>query len=280
LTALPRHYAAARGSYASEVAAAAGDFANSFRQSRLWSVLAWNDILAKYRGSGLGPFWITISQAAFVAGIAIVYADLFHVPTAKYVPWMATGVVIWNLVSIMIMEGAEAFVQGAQIIRQTAIPLPLFIWRVVFRNILTFAHQIVVIFVVALWFGYLLKINLPMAVLGFILVVLNIGWVSFFAAIVSARFRDVQQVFATVLQLLFFVSPVIWIPAETSKSSLREALLQLNPVSHLLAVMRDPLLGTPTPLKSVAALIGLSVVGWLFTFGLYAAVRRRIVHYL
>ncbi len=279
MTRLPRHYATARGSYGGEVAASGRDFAESFRQSRLWSVLAWNDILAKYRGSVLGPFWITLSTAVFVIGIGMVYGGLMHIATATYVPFMATGIVIWNLINSMIQEGADAFVAGSQIIRQTSIPLPLFIWRVVFRNVLTFAHQIVILFVVALWFGYLLRINLPMAVVGFALVVLNLSWATFLCAIVAARFRDVQQVIASVLQLLFFLSPVIWIPGQ-HPSALQNALLEFDPVSHLLAVMRDPLLAQPSHLGSIEFLVVMAIIGWIFTFGVYSAVRRRIVHYL
>jgi lipopolysaccharide transport system permease protein len=274
----PRYYAAARASYSSELGAAGGDFVQSFRQYRLWLVLAFNDILSRYRGSVLGPFWITLSTAVFVAGISFVYAGLFHVPTAKYIPWMSTGIVVWNTMSATISEGADAFLAGAPIIRQTAIPLPLFIWRVVARNIMIFAHQIVIIFVVALWFGYLFKINLPMAVLALALMSVNLGWMALFAAIISARFRDVQQVISSVLQLLFFVTPVIWIPSETAGP--RGALLLLNPMAHLLNALRNPLLGLPGSGVSLLALVIMALVGWLLTFGLYAVVRRRIVHYL
>ena len=78
-----RHYAAARVSYARELAASFGDFAESFRRSRLWTTLAINDIAGRYRGSVLGPFWITLTTAAFVAGIGVVYAELMNVSVQK-----------------------------------------------------------------------------------------------------------------------------------------------------------------------------------------------------
>jgi ABC-type polysaccharide/polyol phosphate export permease len=278
VTRLPRHYVAARGSFASELAAAAQDLVRSFEQWRLWKTLAFNDILGRYRGSVLGPFWITLTTAAFVVGIALVYGSLMHVATEKYVPWMATGVVVWNTMAATLLEGGDAFIASSTIIRAGSLPLPMFVWRVIFRNILNFAHQLVVIFAVAVWFHYLLKINLPMALLGFVLVLFNISWMSFFAAVAAARFRDIQQVIATMMQLIFFISPVIWIPNEMR--GVRSALLTANPFYHLLEVTRDPLLGLPTPLHSIIFLVGLGVTGWLVTFLLYASVRRRIVHYL
>jgi lipopolysaccharide transport system permease protein len=278
LTSLPRHYAAARRSYADELVSAGRDFANSFGQTRLWTALAVNDIAGRYRGSILGPLWITLAQAAFVAGIAIVYGDLMHVAVEKYVPWMATGVVMWTLISGMILESADAFTAGAVIIRQTSIPLPLFVWRVVARNLLNFAHQLVVILVVAVWFHYLLKIQLPQFLLGFFLVLLNITWMSFAAAVIAARFRDVQQIIVTALQLIFFISPVIWIPNEMS--GMRGGLLRANPVYHMLEVTRTPLIGQHADWHSFLVLAIMGLVGWLLTFLLYGAVRRRIVHYL
>jgi ABC-type polysaccharide/polyol phosphate export permease len=278
LTPLPRHYAAARRSFADELLAAGRDFGNSFQQSRLWTTLAINDIAGRYRGSILGPFWITLAQAVFVFGISIVYGDLMHVSVEKYVPWMASGVVMWTLISGMIMESSDAFISGAIIIRQTALPLPLFVWRVACRSLLNFAHQIVVVLAVAVWFHYLLQIQYAQFMLGLLLVLFNITWMSFIAAIVSARFRDVQQIITTAMQLVFFISPVIWIPGEMSGA--RGLLLRSNPIYHMLEVTRTPLIGRPGDWHSFLVLAVMGVVGWLFTFLVYGAVRRRIVHYL
>jgi ABC-type polysaccharide/polyol phosphate export permease len=81
-----------------------------------------------------------------------------------------------------------------------------------------------------------------------------------------------------VLQLVFFISPVIWIPNDVK--GLRSVLLNVNPVAHLLNVLRNPLMGLPVPMNSVVILSVSIVVGWIVTFLLYASVRRRIVHYL
>ena len=269
--------AAGRGGFSQEVAGAAADFVQSFRAHQLWVALAVNDVVARYRGSMLGPLWITLTTAIFVAGIGLVYAELMHVSPAAYVPWMATGIVLWNLISGMVLEGSDAMISAAGIIRQTATPLPMFIWRVVLRGIINFLHQVVVIFVVAGIFGYLFKINLPLAAFGLVLTVINTSWMALIASIVSARFRDTQQVIASVMQLVFFLSPVLWRPQDLTSA---KSILALNPVYHMLEAVRDPLLGGGVPPISIAFLLCLAVLGWTFAFGLFALVRRRIVHYL
>ena len=278
MTRLPRHYVAARRSFTSEIAAGFEDFIHSFEQWPLWKTLAVNDIMSRYRGSILGPFWITVTTISFVLGISLVYGALMHIPIEKYVPWVTTGVVIWNTMAATILESGDAYILSSAIIRAGSLPLPMFVWRVIFRNVLNFGHQVIVIVGVAIWFHYILKINLPMAIVGFALVLINISWISFAAAILAARFRDIQQVISTMMQLIFFVSPVIWIPNETLSG--RSQLLTVNPFFHLLAVTRDPLLGIPTPLNSILLLLAMGAGGWLITFLLYASVRRKIVHYL
>lgn len=275
MTRLPRHYAAARTSYAGELVNAFKDFLASFGQVRLWSTLAFNDILARYRGSILGPFWITLSSAVFTVGIGLTYAKILKVPSETYVPWIGTGVIIWNLISAAILEGGDAFTSSAPIIRQTNIPLPVFLWRVMLRTIIVLAHQVVIVVAMAIYYNYWARINVPVAAAGLLLVLVNLAWIAFAVGIVAARFRDLQQVNTSVLQLAFFLSPVIWIPSGEASD-----LLKLNPIFHMLDVTRNPLIGLPADLGSFAYLLTMAIVGWVCAFMLFATTRRRIVHYL
>lgn len=285
MTTQPRHYAAARSSYAGEIAAAGRDFAASFRLFDLWRALALNDIVTRYRGSVLGPFWITLTTAAFAVGIGLVYSEIMQIPATRYLPWIATGVVFWNFLSMTIIEGSTAYISEGVVIRQSSTPLPVFIWRVILRNLINFAHQAPVLIAVAVYFynqpdpggHYLPHINLPMAGLGLLLMTLNLSWMVMFCAIASARFRDILQVIATGLQILFFLSPVIWIPGESRGVT---TLLLANPVYHLLEITRNPLLGMEVPPASLLFVTAMAAAGWAATFFLYASVRRRIVHYL
>ncbi len=274
---LPRHYASARTSLADELRAAQQDVVDSFRLTRLWFALGLNDIASRYRGSVLGPFWITITTIVFVAGIGLVYARLMHVSLEQYLPWLATGAVIWGFINQSIQESADAFIAASAVLRQTAIPLPVFIWRVIWRNLLTLAHQTPVLLGVAVIFHYLTKINVPMALVGLVLVTVNISWISFCASIACARFRDVQQILASVLQMVFFITPVLWIPSGSRGVTL---LNTLNPIAHMLNVIRNPLMGLPTNWLSLKVLTLIAVIGWGFSFLLFAASRRRIVHYV
>ena len=278
MSALPRHYATARSSSVEELRGACTDLANSFRSARIWYALGLNDIVARYRGSMLGPFWITLTTATFVLGIGVLYAGLMKVSVDRYLPWMTTGVVVWGLVSSTVLEGGDSLIAAGNVLRQTAIPVPLFVWRVMWRNLLTFLHQAPVLIIVAIRFHYVLRINLPEAAAGLMLTELNLSWLALAAAIVSARFRDLQQVLGSVMQLLFFLSPVLWIPS--SMSGLGGKLMMINPVVHIMNVVRGPLMGEGFPLFSALYLAAMAVAGWLATLLFFSRVRRRVVHYV
>jgi lipopolysaccharide transport system permease protein len=278
LSALPIYYAAAKTSFWDDIKGACKDIVNSFKDTRIWFALGLNDIMARYRGSVLGPFWITLTTAVFVMGIGFLYAGLMKVSIERYLPWMTTGLVIWGLISQTVLEGGDAFISAANILRQTAMPIPLFVWRVVWRNLITFVHQAPVLIAVGLKFHYLFRINLLEASAGLILIVINISWAALFVAIVSARYRDFQQVLASLTQLLFFLSPVLWIPNQMKGYGGK--IMMLNPIVHMLNVLRGPLLGEGFSGFSALFLIGTALIGWIITLILFSKVRRRIVHFI
>jgi ABC-type polysaccharide/polyol phosphate export permease len=246
--------------------------------ARIWIALGLNDITARYRGSILGPFWITLTTSVFVLGIGFLYAGLMKMPTDRYLPWMSTGVVVWGLISQSIQEGSESLIAAGNVLRQTAIPVPLFVWRVVWRNVLTFLHQLPVLIAVGAWFHYLQRMDVPLAVVGLGLIIINVTWLALAVSIAVARFRDLQQVLASVLQLMFFLSPVLWIPSDVRGFTGR--LVLLNPVVHMMNVVRGPILAQGFNMFSALYLLVTALVGWTFTLILFSRVRRRIVHYV
>jgi ABC-type polysaccharide/polyol phosphate export permease len=278
LSATPRYYAAAKTSFPAEFKNACGDVVRSLSDLRIWFTLGLNDVIGRYRGSILGPFWITLTMAIFALGIGFLYAGLMKVSLDRYLPWMTTSMVIWTMISQTVLDSSEAFIAASETMRQTSLPAPIFVWRVVWRNLLIFVHQAPVLIVLGWKFGYLLRINLPEAVFGLALVVLNLSWFAVVSAVICARFRDLKQILASLIQLIFFLSPVLWIPNEMK--GLGGKLMAVNPVAQMLEVVRAPLIAESPSLYSVIYLLAAAAAGWLFTLTFLARTRRRIVHYV
>lgn len=241
-----------------------------------WS-LAWHDIVSRYRGSILGPFWITLSMGVMVGGIGLLNARLFHTTLHDFIPWVATGIVFFGVISGIINEGCETFVQAAGILSQTSLPMFTFVWRTVFRNLINLAHNFVIILIVLIYFGYWRTMNAPVAVAGLLFLVANAAWIGMLVAIASARFRDVPQIVISIMQFAIFMTPVFW---QTSRLGAAHPFLQFNPFYYMLEAVRAPLLGQPAVSHTYSVLALMAVAGWALTFFVFIRTRRRIVHYL
>ncbi|HEY8618101.1 ABC transporter permease [Phenylobacterium sp.] len=152
-----------------------------------------------------------------------------------------------------------------------------FLWRTVLRNVINLGHHLVIVVAVLLWFGAWKQANPAVALVGVVFLALNVSWMSMLAAIASARFRDIPQIVASVMQFAFFMTPVFW---QASKFGDKHAFLTLNPFYHMLEAVRAPLLGAPVSTLSYTVLAVMALGGWALTFSVFAVTRRRIVHYL
>lgn len=241
-----------------------------------WS-LAWHDISSRYRGSILGPFWITLSMGLMVMGIGLVYARLFGISLHDYIPYVALGIVFFAAITGTITEGCDTFVQAAGMLSQTSLPMFTFVWRTIFRNLINLAHHLVIVVAVLIYFGFWRTANVPVALLGLVLLVINASWGSMLAAIASARFRDIPQIVQSVMQFAMFMTPVFW---KSDRFGENHIFLELNPFYHTLQAVRAPLLGAAVAPHTYLFLTVLAVSGWAVTFSVFALTRRRIVHYL
>ena len=75
----------------SRLGAALRDLVDGLVQWRIWWILAVLEIRQRYRRSTLGQFWLTISMAATIAGIGIVFGVIFNQPLASYIPFLGAG---------------------------------------------------------------------------------------------------------------------------------------------------------------------------------------------
>ena len=262
---------------ASQTVLALADIVDGARAVYLWRMLGWQDVRQRYRRSKLGPFWLTISMGVLVTTLGVLYAALFKIDVADYLPFVAIGFIVWGLISGLINDGCAAFIGAQSIIKQVNLPLSIHVYRVVWRNCINFAHNFVIFIVVALafaiWPGWIGLLALP----GLALICLNGVWVGLLLGLVSARFRDVPQIMASIVQVAFFLTPIIWKPELLPDRAL---IITLNPFFHSLELVRAPLLGqAPEPISWIETL-GITALGWLVTLLMYRRYRWRIVYWV
>jgi ABC-type polysaccharide/polyol phosphate export permease len=228
------------------------DIASTLQRHDLWRTLGWADIKFRYRRTTLGPFWLTLSTGVMVFAIGLLYAGLFHQDVSTYLPSLAIGMIAWNFFVISVTEGCSVFIGAGGFIKAYTIPLPIYAMRLLWRNIIIFLHNFLIIAVVWLVFRWEISPILLLSVLGFaIMIVLIVGAVLFFG-VLCTRFRDIPQIVASVLQLLFFVTPIMWLPSALGN---HHWIVEYNPLFSIIEVIRAPLLNEiPEPRQWLIAI--------------------------
>ena len=245
----------------------------------LAGILGWQDIRQRYRRSMLGPFWLSISMGVMVGVIGLVFGQIFRTLQADYLPFLAAGLMLWAFMATVLNEGCLAFIAAEGIIRQLPVPLGVHLLRVIWRNVLILAHNAVVFPLVLLAVGKAPGWPVLLCLPGLVLLTLNLGWLALLLATFCARYRDLPQIVSNFLQVVFYLTPVIWMPALLPDRA-AVYLLDLNPAYHLLEIVRQPLLGRSPDAMSWGACALVAVVGWAFALAVFARFRYRVAYWL
>jgi ABC-2 type transport system permease protein len=241
-------------------ARAFGDLGQGWRQRPLWGYLGWQDIKQRYRRSVLGPLWISISMGVIATAMGILYGALFGEPIHTFLPYVATGLLIWNFINGCILEGSEVFIANEGLIRFLPAPISLHVYRLLWRQTLFFLHNLVIWALLVIVFPQPLSASVFLAIPAFMLLVLNGGWLAVLSGIIATRFRDIPPIIASLTQLLFFMTPIVW-SYERLKANPLSGYVELNPVMHFVEIVRQPLLGERIVWHHWAVVGAITVVG-------------------
>jgi ABC-type polysaccharide/polyol phosphate export permease len=254
------------------------DLVSSLRRYRLWLYLGWNDVLKQYRRSFLGPIWITLSTGIFVVAFSMVGAQLFNQDLAAYASYFSIGFIIFGFLTSIINEGCQCFIAAESYLKQSDTPKMIFPLQVVVRNFIVFGHNAIVVLLVLLWAGTLQRINIAGVVFALVMIFITGVFLAALLGALSARFRDVPLMVSTFLQILFFLTPVMWRPEQLTERA--QWLVALNPMASFLQVLRDSLSGVAiksVPLVTVFIVMLFVMVAWFIFF---RTARNRLVYWV
>jgi ABC-type polysaccharide/polyol phosphate export permease len=246
---------------------------------RRWWTLAWADTRFKYRRTTFGPFWITLSMAASVFSVGLVFGTLFGTDLSQYLPYFAIGLIVWTFISQCIVEGGLVYVQSAGHIKSTSVPLPLHVYRLLGRQLILLGHNAVLPLGLWLIFQWQLGAALLLALLGLAIVVVALFGAMLALSIVCTRYRDLHQIVSALLSLLFLLTPIIWLPGSVRSPGL-DVVVYANPFHHLVEIVRQPLLGTVPDLASWATAAAIALISLGAGIAVHARLKHRVVYWL
>lgn len=247
---------------------------------RIWLLLAYQDIKLRYNRSILGPFWITISMAVTVYSMGYLYSHLFHMKIGEYFPYLVTGMLGWSLISTNITEMVDTFTSNDGLLKQIKLPYSLYLHRLAAKNIIIFFHNILVFLPVMIIFRKQLTIDYHLLFLipGLGIIYFNTVCYGLVFAMIGARYRDISQLIKSLIQVIFFLTPIMWKPDILPLN--KQFIAYLNPAYSFLELIRAPLLGYSLTISNICIITLTSLTGYCLAYFIFVPRRARIIYWL
>jgi lipopolysaccharide transport system permease protein len=253
------------------------DFIRGVLLFRLAAFLAWDDIRRRYIRTLLGPLWIVITTGVWFSAMGIVMVNLFDQNLQDYLPFIASGLLVWLFISTSIVEGTQVLIAAASLISSFPIPIFTHYLRFLLRNGIIFLHNAVILLVVICLYPPHPDAAMWLVIPGFLLDAGILLGVAIILSFMNLRWRDTNLLVLSAMQVLPFVTPVFW-----DKPMLRQHkwIADVNPFYHMIEIVRAPSLGrAPAALSwevtMAAAILSLSIAAFLFM-----RYRHRVIFWL
>lgn len=229
-------------------------------------VLGVRDIKRTYRDSKLGFFRLFLMTILSLIIIVPIFATVQGRDLSEFLPYVASGLIIWSFISDAVIDGSSAYMGSMRIIRQIAIPRVAFVLQGTIRNAIMLGLSLLLFPFIAVISKLEFSFNVLLLPFGLLITIVTVMNFSVILATMSARIRDLPAITAAVMRVLFFLSPIIWV-TDRIQSDIAHLILGLNPFYHLLQIVRLPLLGeVPTLtnwLLSIFAATFSAVIAWI-----------------
>lgn len=231
-------------------------------------MLSYHEVKLRYQRSILGPLWITISMGVMVVSIGVVFGGIFKTEISEFLPFLASGLILWTFITGSIVEGCSAFISDAHLIRQIRLPYSVYVFKVFLRNFIILGHNALIIPLLYIVFDKPLNTAQFLFLPGIFLFSLNVTWIIALVALISTRYRDMQQIISSMLQVFFYISPIIWSPSLLQETD-KVVILKYNPIYYLLDIVRSPVLSEFPNFNSWIICFAMFVAGSMVTLLAY-----------
>jgi len=257
-----------------------GEFVSAAKLWRVWFHMGVQDVKSRFRNSVLGPSWILINLAAVIGAVGLIYGRLFHQPMNEFLPFLTIGIVVWSFISSSLVEGASAFVVAEGYIKQFPFPKIIYLYRAMVPYVIVFSIGLVIFFVAMALYQRHIGWGALWVIPGFALFLLINFFHLVIVAHVGVRFRDLPHLLGSLIQIAFYLTPVIFTVAMLKDRGLAFVYM-FNPLYYLIEIVRYPLLNSALPpVEVVYVSLGYCVFMGIVAFLVVRKMSQRIVYVL
>ncbi|HHL43329.1 MAG TPA: hypothetical protein ENJ42_06925 [Hellea balneolensis] len=249
------------------------DLVEGAKRAPLWLRLAYTDIQQTYKRTLIGMSWIILSFAMFIGVKLLIFGAISTVDPTLYAVWLTVGFWVWTYVIGNIMSGSTVFISSKPWILGTSLPLSVYVYQSMVRELIKFAFSGIVVVGFIIWLKWPAKTEWLWAILGFLALVINSIWVHFFLGILCSRHRDFVHFVQAMIRVLFFLTPILYLPEQLGETA---KYLKFNPFTHFIAVMRDPITHGTVPVLSWYVVGAFTVIGTMVSLIVLRQYKNRV----
>lgn len=261
-----------------EYGVAIADIRTGLMNWDMWGRLGWREVKRRYRRTVVGPFWTTLSLGIFVVALGVVWSRLWGQDPKTYLPYLTSGMLTWVMFSTLCTEGSSSFFAADSLIKQLRVSYTLLSVSIVWRNLIVFFHNLAIYACICLYAGVPIAWPVLLIVPGLLALCINGVWIVLLLGMICSRFRDIQQLVTSILQVSMFITPIFWSPDQLTGRA--RILVDYNPLYHYVDVVRSPLLGKAPSAWTWFLVALMTAAGWGVTLYLFSRFRRRIPYWL
>ncbi len=254
------------------------DLSTGAKDWRLWSALAKEDLAQRYRRTLIGVAWVAITFGLFIGAKVVVFGNIMQVPMGEYSLYVTLGFLAWQFISASVTDGCGVFANSENWIKGVNTPLSLYIYQAIARNFITLFYSALAGLLIILLMRHPFTFKTLMVIPALFVYLLNAVWFSMVFGIVTARFRDILHLVTTSMRIIFFLTPILWMPTQLGPGIRKYT--DYNPFTHYLAIFRDPVLYDQYAWRSWLIVLSITAVGWLIGLIVFSKFRKRIVFWL
>jgi len=231
----------------------------------LFYFFTWRDIKVKYKQTILGFAWAILQPFVMMVIFSVFFGAALNVPSdgIPYPLFAFSGLMLWNVFASGLSGAGNSMVSNANIIKKIYFPRLIIPMSAILVAVFDFFMAFIIYIGLVIYYGYSLSVStiwlLPTALL--LTIIASFGPGTIIAAL-NVKYRDFRYLLPFTIQILLFLTPVIY-PISMVEKPWLQKLLAFNPMYAPISIVRKALVNRPLE----ADLILISIVsGIIFLF--------------
>lgn len=254
------------------------DFLYTLENWRLIHLMGITTLRTRYARSKFGQTWLSLTTLVQILCTGMVWSLIWRMEINEYLPYVGVGHIVYLFVSQTINDSSGALIADARLYLNDRQPFMLSIGAHIYKNILTFFHNLPTVFVLLIWSNKVYpNIGIDFLV-GLILTFIFLFFSTCFVAFICTRFRDLIQLIGLLFQLVFLVTPIMWkvsfLPEQYQK------YVYLNPFASMLELIRNPLIGLPVNRYAEISLFFWAIIVVIAAYITYKKLNKEIIFWV